>query len=148
MKKWFSLYPQTIVVFTSEKELKIIYDLFYQEMILKDSETRIAFISKDDIKKEYQFEVYKEFVIIRGNNGRFINGRISGWGLLMGKNKQVKCELILSCNSWAITAFLSFFLIAFIVEIYRSVFLHQSQWLLFFFIFYWELQGIYLLPLL
>jgi hypothetical protein len=69
MNKWFSLYPQTVVEFTSEKELKIIYDQFYQEMILKDSETRIAFISKDDIKKEYQFEVFKEFVIIRGNAG-------------------------------------------------------------------------------
>lgn len=128
MNKWFSLYPQTIVEFTSEKELKIIYDLFYQEMILKDSETRIAFISKDEIKKEYQFEVFKEFVIIRGNAGSSINGRINGWGLLMRKNKQVTCELILSCNSWAMTALLSFFLIAFMVEVYRSVFLHQPEW--------------------
>ncbi len=122
MKKGFSVFPQTAIEITSSKNLQTIYDQFYQQLILQDSDTRILFISKDDVKKEYQFEVYKEYIILKGNMGRSVKGNLTGWGVLALNNNKVNCKVFLKTKSWSVFAALSILFFFLLIRIYLAVF--------------------------
>ena len=135
MKKWFSLYPGSIMEFTSEKRLQAIYDQFYQQMILRDSETRIAFISKDDKKQEYQFEVFRDYIILHGRMGRSIKGDISGWGILSKNNNKVECKVFLKSGSVSTSVILSILFICLLGVVYRAVVLSHFELSVYLFLF-------------
>ncbi|MEQ1797248.1 MAG: hypothetical protein ABL872_04805 [Lacibacter sp.] len=127
MKKRFSFYPHSIFEVTSDKDLKGIYDQFYQQMILKDSETRIAFISKDDRKQEYQFEVYREYIILHGNMRRSVKGNISGWGILTKNNNKVECKVFLKSGSVSTSVILFILFICLLGGVSRAIVLNQFE---------------------
>ncbi|MBY0479122.1 MAG: hypothetical protein K2Q24_15850 [Chitinophagaceae bacterium] len=126
MKKRFSVFPNSVIKITSRKNLQTIYDQFYQQLILQDSDTRIVFISKDDVKEEYQFEVYKTYVIVRGNMGRSLEGNLTGWGVLTKNGNKVDCEVALKAKSWSALTLLSMLFIFLLTRVYLAVFLDKA----------------------
>ena len=123
MKKHFSVYPHSTIELTSNKNVKTLVDQIYQQIILKDSETKVDFFSDNEKEGDCTFDLIKEFKILPAE---VIYGSIKGNGCFRAGSNGTKIQILLRSGSLGGTIFFYFTLFIFLAYLVQSFFTEDT----------------------